>query len=63
MFHAVKDMVVPTKHAKKGFATLQGAGCDIQWKSYPIPGNGHNVSNDEMQDVIKQIGTHLPKVK
>lgn len=30
MFHAVRDSVVPTDHAKQGFSSLQKIGCNIE---------------------------------
>ena len=62
MFHAKKDMVVPTNHAKKSYQHLKSNGCEIEWNEYNIPHNGgHSVTKQEMDDVQTKIITFLPK--
>ena len=56
MFHAKKDMVVPTDHAKKSYQQLKENECEIEWKQYNIPNNGgHSVTEKEMNDVAQTI--------
>ena len=63
MFHAKKDMVVPTEYARKSYKHLAKImNGNVEWNEYNIKSNGgHNVTQQEMDDVVDKIKTYLPK--
>eukprot|EP01083_Nonionella_stella_P178149 628491_1 len=62
MYHAKKDDVVPTAHAKKSYAHLNKNGCNIEWNEYNIGiNNGHWVTDKEMLDVLNKVESFLPE--
>ena len=55
MAHGQQDAVLPMALGKAAFASLQGAGYEVQWHEYPM---GHEVCLEE----IRQISAWLQSV-
>ncbi len=54
--HGSQDPVVPLAMGEKAVTTLRELGCDVNWRTYPIP---HSVSMDEIRDVSAWLRERL----
>lgn len=56
-FHGEADRVVPLSWGQRSFQTLQAAGLDVSFRSYP--GMQHSACMDEIQDIANILGKIL----
>jgi phospholipase/carboxylesterase len=48
LYHGTQDTVVPHAYAAASHAALRAAGCEVEWRDYPMP---HSLCEAEVADI------------